>query len=169
VQPPAPQTLTPGDAFAPVLMAAGIIGLGLLLMISIRSKIARRNAARPSPRELIDQLRAPRAGGDDADARAAGLADLARRLAAQLDSKSAKLEILIRQADERIAALAGTAAASVSELPGQSRGAVTRPPVNPLARAVYDLADAGRDPVQIARELDQQVGTIELILALRAA
>lgn len=39
--------------------------------------------------------------------------------------------------------------------------------IDPLMRAVYDLADDGRRPIEIARELDEQVGKIELILALR--
>jgi hypothetical protein len=33
--------------------------------------------------------------------------------------------------------------------------------------AVYELADGGRDPVEIARALDEQIGKVELILALR--
>lgn len=39
--------------------------------------------------------------------------------------------------------------------------------IDPLTRAVYDLADDGRRPIDIARELDEQIGKIELILALR--
>jgi hypothetical protein len=38
---------------------------------------------------------------------------------------------------------------------------------DPLHQDVYDLADDGHTPLAIARRLDQQVGTIELILALR--
>ena len=38
---------------------------------------------------------------------------------------------------------------------------------DPLHQEVYELADGGKSPLDIARRLDQQVGTIELILALR--
>lgn len=41
------------------------------------------------------------------------------------------------------------------------------PPLDPLARAVHELADEGKGPLQIAQELDEQVGKVELILALR--
>jgi hypothetical protein len=39
--------------------------------------------------------------------------------------------------------------------------------VDPLARAVFELADAGRTPVQIAGELNEHTGKVELILNLR--
>ncbi len=39
---------------------------------------------------------------------------------------------------------------------------------DPLTRSVYKLADSGHDTVSIARELDEQIGKVELILALRA-
>ncbi len=39
---------------------------------------------------------------------------------------------------------------------------------DPLACAVHELADAGKTPVQIAQELGEQVGKVELILALRS-
>ncbi|MEQ8845062.1 MAG: hypothetical protein RIB58_09430 [Phycisphaerales bacterium] len=50
--------------------------------------------------------------------------------------------------------------------PGRER-AHAPPAADPLHQEVYDLADAGEPPLAIARRLDQQVGTIELILALR--
>jgi hypothetical protein len=44
-----------------------------------------------------------------------------------------------------------------------------RPPADPVTRRVYELADDGLPPVEIARELDEHVGKVELILALRSA
>ena len=38
---------------------------------------------------------------------------------------------------------------------------------DPLAASVYELADAGVDPIAIARQLNEHVGKVELILALR--
>ena len=38
----------------------------------------------------------------------------------------------------------------------------------PMTRSVYELSDSGQDTVSIARELDEQIGKVELILALRA-
>jgi hypothetical protein len=40
--------------------------------------------------------------------------------------------------------------------------------LDPLTRRVYELSDAGHNPVDIARALDEQIGKVELILALRA-
>ncbi len=40
-------------------------------------------------------------------------------------------------------------------------------PPDPLSASVYELADRGRTAVEIARCLDEQIGKVELILALR--
>jgi uncharacterized membrane-anchored protein YhcB (DUF1043 family) len=42
-----------------------------------------------------------------------------------------------------------------------------KPSLDPLTLQVYALADSGRTPVAIARDLNEQVGKVELILALR--
>jgi hypothetical protein len=39
--------------------------------------------------------------------------------------------------------------------------------VDPVTRRVYGLADQGLTPVEIAGRLEEQVGKVELILALR--
>jgi len=41
------------------------------------------------------------------------------------------------------------------------------PPNDPLAQSVYKLADAGHTSTEIARQLNEHVGKVELILALR--
>ncbi len=144
----------------PIVLAVAIVGVGFMLTIAIRARIARRNRERPS---------GPRSDGQ---AGGAEMEDLARRLAAQLDDKAARLEVLLRQADERIEAL-GTAVPGGA---GQSRGTRNSGPrpraadprsSDPLARAVYEHADAGLTSIEIAQELDEQVGKVELILALR--
>ena len=43
------------------------------------------------------------------------------------------------------------------------------PDTDPLMGRVYALADAGKGPQAIAQELQEQVGKVELILALRSA
>ena len=40
---------------------------------------------------------------------------------------------------------------------------------DPLHRRVYELADAGKDVLTIAREIGKPTGQVELILALRRA
>jgi len=101
------------------------------------------------------------------------LSEMTRQLSAQLDTRAAKLELLIRDADEKLAALK-EAAESSAVLPTSLGGPVfipaDRPKVVVDARhvKVYTLADEGRSPGEIASTLDRPKGEIELILALRA-
>lgn len=163
--------MSPQSPLAPVLMVAGVVLLGALLTIGIRGKIARRNREAPSPRQMIEQVKANRARAPDAHAAAGRLADTARRLSAQLDNKARRLEVLIRQADERLAALSdatGNRAASVrpDEAP-DTPAPPAAPRLDPLTRSVYEHADTGMTALEIAQQLDEQVGKVELILALR--
>ena len=92
--------------------------------------------------------------------------ELTGRLAANLDAKAARLERLIAQADERLNRLEDRAAAESRPRP-ERRPGLTTDDTDPLNRRVYDLADRGLPPVEIAKQLSQQVGQVELILNLR--
>ena len=164
-----------------MLAVIAIVGIGVLLMISIRGKIARRNANRPSPRELIEQLKEGAQHRIDAQSASAELLDGARQMAAKLDNKAARLEVLIRQADERIAQMSQLPPAVENNQPGSPLTSDVRPAfppmqaaprdpavsLDPLTQSVYELADSGCQSIQIAQELDEQVGKVELILSLR--
>ncbi|MCZ6492888.1 MAG: hypothetical protein O6933_02295 [Planctomycetota bacterium] len=183
------QVSTPLDAGAPIwaqmLLVIMVVGLGVILTLSVRGKIARRNMNRPSPREWIEHIKAVRHRHDDVQAVSAQLVDTARRLGAQLDNKAQRLELLLQEADERIAQLseakdAGLSAADDSVVgregafggpdPGPSKPSHDPPrPLDPLTQGVYELADTGRSPLEIAQQMDEQVGKVELILALRDA
>jgi DNA-binding NarL/FixJ family response regulator len=114
------------------------------------------------------------------------LEKMARQITAQLDTRAAKLELLIKEADEKLAALAAAAAATRQITPanvdsrpaspaggGGSGGAPNGAPAaqnnEPDARhvEVYALADQGRSCHEIAQMLSRPSGEIELILALR--
>jgi hypothetical protein len=169
----------PLSAFVAMLAVLGIVLVAILLTISVRGRIAQRQADKLTPRERIEQIK-ERAGmgGDGARGAGAGRAsaisaqylDSVQRLAAQLDNKAERLVQLIVEADERIAALeqverrpqARHPAAAAPEQP-----AMPSPPVDSLTRSIYDMSDAGSTPVEIAQRLDEQVGKVELILALR--
>ena len=157
-----------------VVMVVVMVGFAIFMTFSIRGKISRRNAARPSARELVEQMRNhPRVVAGDAQAHVAELHDTARHLSAQLDNKARRLEKLIEDADQRIAALGSSAAVTppatgtpgTTAAPAPSNGEQR---TDPLTEEIYELADAGRTPVEIAQHLDEQVGKVELILALRA-
>ncbi len=180
-----------------------IVGLSAMLTISVRGRIARRNAERPSARELMDKIKQsahpphPPHSRADADATTAQMLETAQRLAAQLDNKAERLEQLIARADERVQALGGRvgrlseppSAAQRAAPPAQSsdrspnpppgpllereggrsdsRASETRAPDDPLTQTIYELTDTGRSPLEIAKALDEQIGKVELILALR--
>ena len=94
-------------------------------------------------------------------------------------------KLLLQEADERIAQLsevkgAGLSAAGDSVVgregafggpdPGPFKPSHDAPrPLDPLTQGVYELADTGRSPLEIAQQMDEQVGKVELILALRDA
>jgi hypothetical protein len=113
------------------------------------------------------------------------LSEMARQISAQLDTRSQKLELLIQDADEKIAALKQMqqqiqipAPASqsaqpqrtwIEPAPTMTRNIPIPDPVDEQHQPVYALADQGRSATEIARELDRPRGEVELILALRPA
>ena len=116
------------------------------------------------------------------------LSEMARQMTAQLDTRAAKLELLLKEADEKILLLkqsgagaaaesdSGSATAAATALEGvivEARAplhaAMPEPQqLDPRHARIYDLADEGHSPQEIARELERPSGEIELILALRS-
>lgn len=122
------------------------------------------------------------------------LSEMARQISSQLDTRAAKLELLLREADEKLAALkaasspasggsgfrrpfTGTDTREDADPPpplrlypdGPVTGGPSQPsPPDPRHAQVYSLADQGQTPQQIAQQLDRPSGEIELILALRS-
>ena len=118
-------------------------------------------------------------------------AEMARQMTGQLDTRAAKLEALLREADEKLAALrAETGRGEPEDAPARAvdRGfhspadepadvqlvvasssarAATLAETDARHAAVYALADDGHSAHDIARQLDRPSGEIELILALR--
>lgn len=93
------------------------------------------------------------------------MSEMARQIAAQIDTRAARLETLIRQADERIAAM--NAAMSPASAKPPAQGESTSPAIDPRHAQIYALADQGRSSKDIAQQLNRPSGEIELILALR--
>lgn len=173
-----------------VLLAFGVVVLTWVLL-RLQWKRQRR-AAEDGPVETMREALADR----EADSqRAAEISEIVRDLAARLETRAARLEALLDRADERIEQLETRLAASGARQhldaaptiaqatadsttdpdpdadpwadPQPGRPPQQRAAADPLHQDVYDLADDGHTPLNIARRLDQQVGTIELILALR--
>lgn len=106
------------------------------------------------------------------------LEQMARQMTAQLDTRATKLELLIKEADDKIALFRALAQGAVSPAEGHGSTGPARtlpsdvapglaPSIDSRHLQVYELADAGLTARQIAQQLGRPHGEIELILAIR--
>jgi hypothetical protein len=112
------------------------------------------------------------------------LSEMSRQMSSQLDTRAAKLEFLIKDADERIGRLQqlqqsgpATTVPSFEPVPAVPSAPPTvaaaahhaEPPheLDPRHEEIYTLADTGKSIAEIATTLARPSGEIELILALR--
>ena len=154
---------------ADLLMIAGVLLITLVLMINLRKRFhkgGRRTRADEllTPREKIERIKQTAGMKNDLRSMMVELEELTRRFGSQLDTRAIKVENLLREADQRIAQLerlTGRSGASSAE------ESVGPPQADELARKVTRLADQGKDPGEIAQALEEHIGKIELILALR--
>jgi hypothetical protein len=162
------------SVFANFLLIAGVALLIFVLWFNVRKRVAGHESL--DPREKIERDKQVSGMKNDMRAMMVELDELTRRFSSQLDAKSVKLERLIEQADQRIAKLNGqsvdvdrsdAAERSREAASGQVEIETTVGSPDPLAENIYQLADAGKDPGEIARQLDEHIGKVELILALR--
>lgn len=159
-----------------VMLAVGVVGL-LVLLGSTRRRVRRsQQSSGVSVRERYADLQHEASSSRDVETVMRELDQLSRQIHGRLDTKLAKLEAVIRDADERIDRLSRMARA------GNGAGTVdvTLDPEDPLAAtprgsesadsphaSVYQLADGGRSPIEIAEALGRATGEVELILSLR--
>jgi hypothetical protein len=101
------------------------------------------------------------------------LEKMARQMTAQLDTRGARLEALLREADERIETLrslgeAGNRAGRLRlAAPAEAVASEADEIPDPRHIEIYELAQTGQSAHQIAQRLGRPYGEIELILALR--
>jgi hypothetical protein len=171
------------SVLAGLMMAAGVLIITVVMVLRLW-KARRRNAARAATpiadRAGLTPRAAARDGAERMEAVMVEMQELTRVCAAQVENRVARLEMLLREADERIALLS----AALGEVPhtparngapGPASGAAAKPaPVvrpiigaDELSQRVYALADTGMAPGDVARELGEHTGKVELILALR--
>ena len=157
----------------------GIAAVGILFIIMAMFSLGRARKrtvdSRDSARDHVDRARQKQAVRDDLEALMVDINRMARDLGGQLDAKIIHIEKATQEADERIAQLKALLAelsdpyamnkpAGDQLVTPQASAAAT----DPLTRQVYALADEGKGPSAIAEQLDEHVGKIELILALRS-
>jgi type II secretory pathway pseudopilin PulG len=165
-----------------LMMMVGVAVLGVMAALMIRDSQRQRQSRQAADRAALDQTQAARRHLDQTRLRASELIEALQRRCSMLQDNILRLETRLALIERRLAErekladrqpLAGgsvtlqSSAPSIESRPIESARA-RQAQTNPLAKAVYELADAGRGAVEIARELNEQVGKVELILALRA-
>ncbi|MFA9477320.1 hypothetical protein ACERK3_03315 [Phycisphaerales bacterium AB-hyl4] len=170
-----------------LLPAAGVTLILAGVVMWGRKRRQQAKQSNLSPREQLHRMKEERAVRGDLEQIMVEIEQLAKRMGAQLDAKSMRLERLLREADAKIAELerqpVGQPAPGEAEPapPPASPGVVDDEPTESPAQApfgtvnddreltdsVYRLSDAGLTPLEIARQLNEHQGKIELVLALR--
>ncbi len=171
-----------------------LLGYGALAAIAVVTYFSLRTSHRKlresnrvDAREPIERFKNREPLRNDMEELLVQLQELSRNINAQIDTRFAKLEASIRAADERIARLHHLAedvppppevfdemvddddALPADAAAAPASRAVPEPQQPASAHEhVYQMADAGRSPVDIARQTGRTTGEIELILALRA-
>ncbi len=161
------------SALPGMLMAMGITLIAGVLLYRAR-RVRARAGTRTSSKDRVEQVQAEFRARATLDALMVEMQEQTRLCAAQIENRAVRLEKLIALADERIAALQTAAHPEGPRPQGPAEPIVTatvlhKPALDPLTRQVYELADEGRPSVQIARELDETIGKVDLILSLRRA
>lgn len=163
-----------------------MIGLGafvLLYLAVLRPMMRGKKDPLAAPRGGVGTLSSQRAVERDMQNLLVEYEQMIRNMTAGLDTRAAKLELLIKEADEKLAAMkaataaAGAGAGASSDHPPTESGrrdapaAPVLPPPGPDPRHVeiYDLSDKGLSAKDVARKLGRPSGEVELILALRGA
>ncbi len=137
-----------------------VLMAGALVLLALAVAQWQRRAGARDHRPSAGDAGGP---GDHAGARA-DVETLVRELVAELDARADRLERLIAEADRRLTR-PGRPEPEVK--PERSTGPARRSEGDPMARRIYGLADEGLPTVEIARQLEQPTGKVELILALR--
>lgn len=161
-----------------VLKASSLVPLAFLLLMIFLLMRRRPRQAASSYATTANRVQRSSRGLDappqhqqqvrqDVESLIVELDELARKINAQIDTRFAKLEAVIRDADRRIATLERLAnQADQADQAARPRPAPTS--ANDAQHAVvYELADAGKTPIEIARQLGRTPGEVELILNLR--
>ncbi len=163
---------TRGDSsvISSVLMLAGVLLISMAIVRGVRRGIERRRGGEATPRERLESIKSEAAARERAaTGEPEGVVDPVRaatELAAMLDTRAARLEALLEDADERIRSLRASIPAPAH---GDPSADATRDPAasrRRMAARVHELAAGGLSPLAIARAVEAPLGEVELVLAL---
>ena len=170
------------------LWVALVVALALFMLIITRQRMSRsKKHSDMSVKERVDHLKGSSGIYDQINELMARLADLSRQINGQIDTRTAKLEQLLHDADKAINKLEKHTKNQVpwhQETDGEGENPSFEPHqrepqvvesqqvapkekiISPETRQILQLAEEGLSAVEIAGQLDRPVGEIELILAL---
>ncbi len=174
-----------------LVLAAGITMVITGLVWNYRKR-RRTQAVTPTltAKEHLERNHQMRGVRGDLEVLMVEIEQFSKRLSSHLDAKAAAMEMLLKRVDQRIEELKrltenghGQRSQESSDPYATGDESDARPananatagragdqlPEDPLSRSVYQLADQGLDAYTIAQRLQEHVGKIELILALRTA
>jgi hypothetical protein len=153
-----------------VLMLAGVLLISMAIVRGVRRGIERRRQDDATPRERLDSIKTAAAARERAATGepegVLGPVQAATELAAMLDTRAARLEALLEDADERIRSLAGSLREAATGSPAGEAAADPGAARRRMAARVHELSAAGMTPVAIARAVEAPLGEVELVLAL---
>lgn len=156
------------DLTLPMLACAGVL---VFFVAIVRPLMGRKKDPLRRTTEQIS-LTQQRAVERDLAALIGQVTATAAEMTNQIEAQAVKLQALLKEADEKLHALRAACASgsppSVPEEPVTAKAARSLAG-DPRHVEVYDLADQGRSPREIARRLNRPHGEVELILALREA
>lgn len=149
-----------------VPLALGLVAV-YLLMSSLRRKQmqqarSKKNSGPRKPEPAQSQQLRMR---QNIESLLVELQELSRKISAEIDTRFARLETVIRDADRRIATL-HRLERQFADKYGEKKNPASDN--GNLHTVVYELTDAGLSPKEVARDLGKTVGEVELILNLRA-
>ena len=161
-----PESAAGGMSWPSLLLWAG----GVLLALWGASRILPALRARQAQQTHRASVAAP--DPEDLRALARDLEELADRLALRLDEKAERLERLLARADEQLSALEDSPSPTYSNLGSARTKRAPAPRLvtesgDPSTERIYALADSGVGAKDIAQQLDEPIGKVQLILALR--
>lgn len=160
-----------------VMLALAVAGLTILMLSTHRKMRDRRQQPRSTARQRYAELERGTKAKRGIEEVMLELDQLSRQVHGRLDTKFAKLEAVIRDADRRIAQLSRLLRAASNgpacDITLDREDPHEPPPDSNVEQedrphaAIYRLADAGLSVREIAEEVGKPAGEIDLVLALR--
>ena len=170
-----------------LLLGVALVTTSLLWRVRRRRRAAAMDEE--SRDEQLERLKQQRGIRGDLEDLMVEIEQLAKRMSAHLDAKTMHIEKLLAEADAKIeaierlnrSALTGDGAPASHDLLRANPETVANgvdqavhatrdvgsQVADPLAATIYEMADEGMDADAISRKLEEPIGKIELILALR--